>query len=162
LRSSRWHRPLQIRSDAVCEWPASVCDLTQGQGAGGEDAGDGFCVVDTASPGASRGLLEQCPDACVVREVRIRCDVRVGIARREDGRTFFGRDAFAGLADEVDPSGELLRVDFDLDEIAVAQLADRTARERFGQAPVDTPEKRASVSRATCLPKGRYFSADVT
>ena len=29
------------------------------------------------------------------------------------------------------------------------------------QAPVETPLKRASVSTATCLPKSRYFSAEV-
>ena len=30
------------------------------------------------------------------------------------------------------------------------------------QAPVETPEKRASVTSATCLPTSRYFSAEVT
>ena len=30
------------------------------------------------------------------------------------------------------------------------------------QAPVETPLKRASVSSATCLPKSRYSSAEVT
>ena len=28
-------------------------------------------------------------------------------------------------------------------------------------APVETPENRASVTTATCLPWGRYLSADV-
>ena len=30
------------------------------------------------------------------------------------------------------------------------------------QAPVETPEKRASVSRATCRPNGTCLSADVS
>ena len=42
-------------------------------------------------------------------------------------------------------------------------LAQRMASELQHESPVlDTPEKRASVTSATCLPKGRNFSAEVS
>ena len=70
------------------------------------------------------------------------------------------------LADQIDASLQAVAVDDDLNAVAVAHLADRTARQGLrpdvaDARPVETPEKRASVSTATCLPKLRCFSADV-
>ena len=58
-------------------------------------------------------------------------------------------------------------VDHDLDQIVVAHAADRSAaaapRARCARCThrVEKPEKRPSVSSATCFPHGRYLSAVV-
>ena len=61
----------------------------------------------------------------------------------------------------------MFAIDDDLDDVAFADLADRAAGEGFGetwpmQAPVETPEKRASVMTATCLPPSRCLRAEVS
>ena len=91
---------------------------------------------------------------------------RDGRARQDRGAGL-GTDLHAAFADEIDRAFELDAIDHDLDQVAVAQLADRTAGSASGetwpmQAPVETPLNRASVSSATCLPNGRYLSAEVS
>jgi hypothetical protein len=51
-------------------------------------------------------------------------------------------EALAVAADEVDGAVQVDAVDLDLDEIAVAQLADRAARERLGADVADAGARR--------------------
>jgi hypothetical protein len=88
-----------------------------------------------------------------------------GAGSQEPGALFRGKPV-GTLANEVDCPLHSHAIDNHGDPVAVLHLADRPASQCLRpmcptQAPVETPENRASVRSATCFPKGSDFSAEV-
>ena len=102
-----------------------------------DDLEDLLDVEDTAAPGAAAGVLQRRPQPGVVWQARIGCKVGARLASLENLRTGFRADVDTALADEVDRAVQRRAVDDDLDEVTVAQLADRPACERFGRDMAD-------------------------
>ena len=78
------------------------------------------------------------------------------VARRQQPRRRRGVESLPAGADQVDAPVERVAIDHDLDDVAVASLPIGPPASASGptwpmQAPVDTPEKRASVTTATRL-----------
>ena len=85
--------------------------------------GDGVYVVDAATPDAAAGLDERGPEAGVVGEFGMRCEVRPPGAFGEKLSGNIGGHCAACGADKVDSAVEIFSVDDDLDLIAVLQFA---------------------------------------
>src|SRR5512133_3524324 len=89
-----------------------------------EGAGDRVRVVDAAGPGATGGSLESGPKARVGGELWVSGEIGAGEALREDVGSLGGADKPAIFPDEIDRTFESIPVDEDLDQVAVADLAD--------------------------------------
>ena len=79
----------------------------------------------------------------------------------------FSQNLFCIFRHKIDATLKFPAIDSNADRIAIADFADRPARQGFGadvpmQAPVDTPEKRPSVRRAMPLPAFEYRRAEVS
>ena len=131
-----------------------------------EPRDNGVDIINASAPGSTADALQRGPKACIIRQIRVRRQVRAQWTLRKDAHSFLEAKCPFAAADQIDAAFEPVTIDDNLDAVAVTHLADRPAGKRLGptwpiQAPVETPEKRASVSTATCLPKLRNFRADV-
>src|SRR5690606_10331215 len=94
---------------------------------------DRIDVIDAATPYPTADGLKGRPEARVVGQIGVRLQI---VAQRSGGQHaggLLGREASALFADKVQRAVETAAIDHDLDQVAVAELAYRSAGERFGR-----------------------------
>ena len=187
-RSPSWRRPRLPTSTAPCSRstaargsprrPAAARSLRERSPAGRrlraagrrgpERLRDRVHVVDAAAPDAAADGLQRRPERRVGRQARIGSDLGARRPRGQDTRGLFRCPLLRrrGRRGRRCPRARRVSTTMRIRSPST-QPSDRAAGERLGvtcpmQAPVETPEKRASVISATCWPNGRYFSAEVS
>ena len=124
-------------------------------------------VVDAAAPGPAAGLLEHGPEARVVGEVgvggQVRARRRATASTRAPSSGSYSRPSWPTRS--MLPSSVLrsmtMRMRSPSRTLPTGPPASASGPTWPMQAPVETPEKRASVITATCLPQERCLSAAV-
>ena len=125
---------------------------------GGEHLDDAIDVVDAAAPGAAARLLQRRPQARVVGQLAVRRQLRVRRARRQQRAPPPPASSSRPPAPtRLTRPSSVFAVDHDLDRrrrrrsLPIGPPASASGPTWPMQAPVETPEKRASVTSATCL-----------
>ena len=106
------------------------------------------------------------PEARVIGKPAVVGEVGWKRSRCQHFVTGFYPKHFSFATHQVDTSHQAVSIDDDLNDVAVSDLGDGPPGQRLGpiwpmQAPVETPENRASVTTAMCFPKERCFRAEV-
>src|SRR5690242_6911489 len=86
-------------------------------------------IIHAPAPGSATRVLQRRPKPRVGREIRIGREVGTRSARGERARAPFDALHRPIFADQVEPAGEGLLVDDDLDHVTVEDLANRAASE---------------------------------
>ena len=125
-----------------------------------EPRDDRVGVVDAAAPGAAADGLQGGPEAGVVGQVGVGREVGVGRARGEDPAPSSAPNSTPSAPTRSTvPSrrtrSTTIRIRSPSRTRPIGPPARASGPTWPMQAPVETPENRASVSTATCLPKDR-------
>src|SRR5262245_29012975 len=92
---------------------------------------DGVNVVDAAAPDTATRLLKRGPQPRVGGQRGVRRKVWPWRARGEHPRAFLRAEGCLAFANQINRADQPAAVDGDLDEIAVAHLADRAPCQRL-------------------------------
>ena len=163
-------RPVRRSDVRAHDSPTARNGLNAGDGgsAGLEREDDGVEVVDAASPGAAADGLQGGPEPGVVGQVGVGRERRgAAIASAEDRGPSLGADfdRLRRRPGRPSPSSLMrsttIRIRSPSRTLPIGPPARASGPTWPMQAPVETPEKRASVSTAICLPNERCLSAAV-
>src|SRR5580765_1194441 len=129
-----------------------------------DDLDDAFHIKHAAAPGAAADCLQRGPEACVVRQRRVRRKARMWSAPCENLRAFLRRETALAFANKINAPFKFAPVDDDANPIAGAHLADRSARQRFrtdvpdASAGRDTRETRVGQQRHVLAERQEFQS----
>src|SRR5262249_52425698 len=104
---------------------------------GAEGSDDSFSIEDAAAPGPAADGLQGGPEPGVVGEVGVGREHRVRRSTGQDARALLGAEFDPLGTDEVERPLEPDAIDDDPDDVAVAEPADRPAREGLGADMTD-------------------------
>src|SRR5262245_53343906 len=108
----------------------------------GQRLDDRLVVVHATTPEATADRLESRPAHGVRRKIGISLDCGIHLPLLELQRRLLGGPFRLAVADQVEGRLEAAGIDHDPDQIAVAELADRSALERFRPDVSDTGSGR--------------------
>src|SRR5690606_5171701 len=101
---------------------------------------DRIHIVDATAPRPTARMLKRCPQARIGGQRRVRGEIGSRLALGQHARALLGAVHRVALAHQIDRADQRIAVDDNLDQVAVADLTDRPARERLW---ANMPDARA-------------------
>src|SRR5262249_36302831 len=97
---------------------------------------------DTAAPGSTADTLQRRPQSRVVRQIRIGSQIRPRRSTRQHSRSLLRSELHLLFANQIDAPLQPIAVDDNADAVAITDLADRPARQRFRPDVADAGPRR--------------------